>query len=308
MFSFKKLATASLIATFLLISIGGLVRATKSGLGCGDDWPRCSGRVLPELQNRAMMIEFSHRFVAGIVVVLLALLAVQAFRQRRPRYIKRATVVAFALVIFQALLGAVVVFFHLHADLVVLHLATALSLLALLTYIALSEREPGTEEDPRASRRSAFAALSVFILVLVGSYVSGAGAGYVFPDWPLMDGRVIPDLAVQDKAIHFLHRALAAIVGVIVVRAAWIASKNKERSPLASRLTHAAAGLFVVEVLVGATNVFTGGNEASVTVHLALGAAIWALLVSASVVTRPRGVESSSPGRRGPALRGSEAA
>ena len=307
MFSFKKLAGAGLVATFLLISIGGLVRATKSGLGCGDDWPRCSGRLLPEIQNRAMMIEFSHRFVAGIVVLLLATLAIQAFRERRPAAIKRAAVGAFGLVIFQALLGAIVVFFHLHADLVVLHLGTALSLLALLTYIALSEIERSTSDDRATSRRNAFAAGAVFVLVLVGSYVSGAGAGYVFPDWPLMDGRVIPDLAREGSALHFVHRALAAVVGVIVVRAAWLGSKNKDRSPLASRLTHAAAGLFVVEVLVGATNVFTGGNEASVTAHLALGAAIWGLLVSSSIVTRPAALAQRDPGRRSPALRGSEA-
>ena len=307
MFSFKKLAGIGLGATFLLISIGGLVRATKSGLGCGDDWPRCSGRLLPEVQNRAMMIEFSHRFVAGIVVVILALLVLQAFRQKRPAAIKRATIAAFGLVIFQALLGAAVVFFHLHADLVVLHLGTALSLLALMAYIFLSEADPDTDRDADASRRSAFAAGSVFVLVLIGSYVSGAGAGYVFPDWPLMDGRVIPDLAVEGKAIHFLHRALAGLVGVIVARAAWQASKNKARAPLASRLTHAAAGLFAVEVLVGATNVFTGGNDASVTIHLALGAAIWALLVSSSIVTRPRLAERGSKSRS-TTLRSTEAA
>lgn len=307
MFSFKKLASASLAATFLLISIGGLVRATKSGLGCGDDWPRCSGRLLPEIQNRAMMIEFSHRFVAGIVVLLLAVLALQAFRQKRPPAIKGATVGAFGLVIFQALLGAAVVFFHLDADLVLLHLATALSLLALLSFIALSETDLGAEEDRASSRRTAFAAASVFLLMLIGSYVSGSGAGYVFPDWPLMDGRVVPDLAVEGKAVHFFHRALAAVVGVLVVRAAWMASKRKQHSPFASRLTHAAAGLFVVEVLVGATNIFTGGNEASVAAHLALGAAIWALLVSTSIVTRPRLAERGSRSRS-TAITSSEAA
>src|ERR687893_335735 len=123
---FRKLAVTSTGATILLITIGGLVRATKSGLGCGDDWPDCSGRLLPEVQNRAMMIEFSHRFVAGIAVFILPPLVLQAFRQKRPAAIKRAAAAAFGLVIFQALLGAAVVFFHLHADLVVLHLGTAL--------------------------------------------------------------------------------------------------------------------------------------------------------------------------------------
>lgn len=287
MFSFKRMASASLVATFLLISVGGLVRATKSGLGCGDDWPRCSGRLLPDVANRAMMIEFSHRFIAGVVVFLLALVVLQAFRQKQPPAIKRAALAALATVIFQALLGAVVVFFHLDADLVVLHLATALSLLALLAYIRIRVGDTHDQTDAGAGRRTGVAAASVFALVLVGSYVSGTGAGYVFPDWPLMEGRVVPDMSTDGELIHFIHRALAAIVGVIVVRAAWLATKEKARSPLASKLTHSAAGLFVVEVLVGATNVFTGGNEASVTAHLALGAAIWGLLISSTFVLRP---------------------
>ena len=307
MFSFKRLASASLGATFLLITIGGLVRATKSGLGCGDDWPDCSGRLLPEVQNRAMMIEFSHRFVAGLVVFLLSLLVLQAWRTKQSGAIKRASVAALGLVIFQALLGAAVVFFHLHADLVVLHLATALSLLALLAYIRVDISDARVEGDRGAGRRTAFAAASVFVLVLVGSYVSGADAGYVFPDWPLMDGRALPELTTDGKAIHFLHRALAAVVGVIVIRVAWLASKEKERSPLASRLTHAAAGLFVVEVLVGATNVFTGGNAASVTAHLALGAAIWGLLISSTFVLTPRRVGVRGASRSSTGL-GSEAA
>ena len=287
--AFKTLAGASTIATFLLISIGGLVRATKSGLGCGDDWPHCSGEVLPPLQDPNQIIEFSHRAVAGIVGIMIASLAVLAYRHLRdhPRVLW-ASVGALVLVIFQALLGMLVVKLDLAAEMVVVHLAAALSLLALLIYINATVRGPAEHTgDASLSKRTRFAAGSVFLLLLVGSYVSGADAGYAFSDWPLMDGKVIPNLAVEAKAIHFFHRALAAIVGVIVFVVAFDILKRGAEFPAAKRFAHAAAGLFAIEVAIGALNVWTRLNSAAVTAHLAIGAAIWGTLVAAALVTSP---------------------
>lgn len=287
--AFKTLAGASTIATFLLISIGGLVRATKSGLGCGDDWPHCSGEVLPPLQDPNQIIEFSHRAVAGIVGIMIATLAVFAYKHYRdhPR-ILWASVGALVLVIFQALLGMLVVKLDLAAEMVVVHLAAALSLLALLIYINATVRGPAEHAgDAALSKRTRFAAGSVLVLLLVGSYVSGADAGYAFSDWPLMDGKVIPNLAVEAKAIHFFHRALAGIVGVIVFVVAFDILKRGGEFPAAKRFAHAAAGLFAIEVAIGALNVWTRLNSAAVTAHLAIGAAIWGTLVAAAFVTSP---------------------
>jgi cytochrome c oxidase assembly protein subunit 15 len=287
--AFKTLAGASTIATFLLISIGGLVRATKSGLGCGDDWPHCSGEVLPPLQDPNQIIEFSHRTAAAIVGFMIAALAVLAFKHYRDRpRILWTSMGALVLVIFQALLGMLVVKLDLAAEMVVVHLAAALSLLALLIYITAAVRRPAENPgDVTLSKRARFAAIWVFVLLLVGSYVSGADAGYAFSDWPLMDGAVIPDLGIEAKAIHFFHRALAAIVGVIVFVVAFDILKKGAEFPAARRFAHAAAGLFAVEVAIGALNVWTRLNSAAVTAHLAIGAAIWGTLVGAAFVTSP---------------------
>ena len=287
--AFRTLAGASTIATFLLISIGGLVRATKSGLGCGDDWPHCSGEVLPPLQDPNQIIEFSHRAVAGVVGIMIATLAVLAYRHFRDRPgVLWPSVGALVLVIFQALLGMLVVKLDLAAEMVVVHLAAALSLLALLIYINTTVRSAAERTgDAALSKRTRFAAGSVFLLLLVGSYVSGADAGYAFSDWPLMDGKVIPDLGVEAKAIHFFHRALAAVVGVIVFVVAFDILKKGADFPTARRFAHAAAGLFAVEVAIGALNVWTRLNSAAVTAHLAIGAAIWGTLIAAAFATSP---------------------
>jgi heme A synthase len=306
MLRFRNLAIASTAATFVLVSIGGLVRATKSGLGCGPNWPHCPGEP-----SRALIIEASHRGAAGIVVILLALLAVVAIRKHRDSpALMWPAIVAFGLVIFQALLGAVVVWLELKADTVVLHLATAMALLALLVYLTAAsltaEGRLNALRDRKVSRAGALAAGSVLVILLVGSYVTGRGAGSAFNDWPLMNGSLVPDLSIDVYAVHFAHRLVAGLGAVIVAVAAIRLIRQRDRFPLQARLATLGAGAFAIEVLIGAANVWTDLNPLLVTAHLALGAFIWASFVSVAIVSHPL-VEAASrerAGRSHPALEG----
>jgi heme a synthase len=307
---FRRLCIASTIATFAQISIGGMVRATKSGLGCGTDWPDCGGRLVPALETRAEIIEFSHRAAASVVVILIAVTAGYALWRLRdhPRLLW-SSLGALGLVLFQAVLGAAVVILELKANLVVVHLATALALLALLvvTTVDASARAGSLTQpvDQDTSRRLINVAAAVLALVLVGSYVTGRGAGFVFKDWPLMDGQLVPDLSVQLYALHFFHRALAGIVGVFVI-VSMIRLAQRTDLPGVARLAKLVIGLFLVEVVIGAVNVWTGLNAASVTAHLMTAAAIWGTLVTMSAVTHPalRSARVRSP-RAEPLLEGS---
>ena len=287
---FRRLSIISLFATFILVAIGGLVRATQSGLGCGDDWPACNGRLAPALETRAEIIEFSHRFAAmivGFMILGLAILALRHFRDN-PKVL-RATLAALALVVLQALLGALVVIQELKAETVVIHLVGSMSLLALLVYIVTKvSADQGTlrvEADASLSRQAMGVALAVLVLLMVGSYVSS------YPDrppaWPLIDGRLIPDLGNEIFLVHFVHRALAAVVGVLLLFFCLRVIRRKAEHPRGARLARAALGLFAVETIIGAANVWTDLNPVVVTFHLLSGGGIWASLIGLAVITHP---------------------
>jgi len=269
---FRRLAVATTAATFVLIAVGGLVRATDSGLGC-PDWPRCFGRLVPPTELHAW-IEHSHRLVAAAVVVLVALLAVAAWRGGQPRGVRLAAAAAVVVVLTQALIGAVVVWWRLEAESVTLHLGTALALVALLEYVAFRARWPAGDRRRAGGRGfvrlAAAGAGLTYLQMLVGSTVSGHHAGLAYP----LDV-LLPGLGPAVARIQLAHRALAVLVAALLL-ATWLVARRTQRAhPTVTRLAGYAAGLVLVQVALGAANVANRLSALTVVPHLIVGRLLW---------------------------------
>jgi protoheme IX farnesyltransferase len=278
MLRFRRLAVVTIAATFVLIAVGGLVRATDSGLGC-PDWPRCFGRLVPPAELHAW-IEHSHRLVASVVMVLVALLVVAAYRTGQERAVRRAAVAALVMVLAQALIGAFVVWWKLRADSVTLHLATALALVALLIYIGFraryaSDRSRRHGQDRGFVRLAGAGAGLLYLQMLVGSTVTGHHAGLAYPLNVLL-----PDLGPSVARIQLAHRALAMVVGALVL-AIWVVARRTQRAhPTVTRLAGYAAGLVAVQIGLGLANVANRLSALTVVPHLAVGALLWGTMVA----------------------------
>jgi protoheme IX farnesyltransferase len=290
---FQRLALTTAVATYLLVVVGAVVRSTNSGMGC-PDWPACNGSYLPPFGDSHALIEYIHRTIAAVIGFLALGVAVMAWRGYRDRRsILWPSLVAVVVVVIQAALGAITVAENNAGDTVTAHLATAMILLGILVFVAIRARFPAELPTRGGSQRftllATFAAASVYALLLFGSHVTATGAALVFPDWPLFNGAILPTFnsdpaAAALQMAQFLHRAVTVAVGIIVLVTAWVAMRQpRSRRAGVVGLIHAAAGLFIAQVFVGAAQIFTTLAPWAVALHLALGAAIWALTLGAAV-------------------------
>jgi heme A synthase len=287
----RALAVGATAATFLLIALGALVRATGSGLGC-TGWPKCTpDRWLPPLEHHAI-IEYTHRMAAFVDVLLIVWLATLAWRRyRMVGRVFHPAMAAAIFVIFQAVLGGIVVKGDLHALLVTAHFMTAMVLAGTLVVATvgaytLEVERSALRPGDSLSRLAKATVAAVFALLGVGAYVRGEGAGLAFRDWPLMDGRLVPNLWHLRPALHFTHRALALAVFGLVVALAMRAWRARTEQKAAALLAAGAAGLFVVQILVGAANVWSGLAAAAVTAHVAVAGFLWGTVVAAAAAAR----------------------
>ncbi len=275
---FPSLAWAAAVCTYLLIVLGAVVRITGSGLGCGEHWPLCNSHLFPPLNDIGTVIEWSHRLVAGLVTILVVALAIPGLapgvRESKARF------VALTLLIVQVLLGAITVKLALPAWTVVLHLGTAMLLLATLLTIS-------TGSSPGLRPGSAALLLLAFVTVLFGALTANLGAASACGGFPLCNGQVWTT-AGPLAVIHWTHRLLA--YSLTIVSGVWAAR---------SRRTGAALVLVMIalQIILGATMLLNGLPRVLQAAHVAVGAAVWASVVLASLGTT-KSIEA--PGTQSP--------
>jgi cytochrome c oxidase assembly protein subunit 15 len=267
---FTALAWSAAVCTYLLIVLGAVVRITGSGMGCGDHWPLCNGHLFPPLNDIGTVIEWSHRLVAALVSILVVALAVYDWWLHRPsdRLAVRPSFVALALLVVQVLLGAITVKLELPAWSIVLHLGTAMLLLATLLIAA-------TPHPPSSARPHPLMRVLIslaFVTVLFGALTANVGASAACHGFPLCNGQIWIT-AGPLALVQWVHRLLA--YSLAVTATIWAVRRS---GPVPKVIL----GLVVLQIAIGAATVLLGLPSGLQAAHVAVGAAVWAGVVLAS--------------------------
>jgi heme A synthase len=296
----RKLALATLVATFVLILVGGVVRVSDSGLGCGPagsgfhGWPFCNGDVVPGVDLNSI-VEYTHRVLAIVVGFMMLALVVLAWR--RYREYRLVTGVLLVLVAAQGALGGLTVEENLEEAYVAAHLGLAMLLLGLLLYLWRSLRGDEPEDGGPRIRVLAIAATAlVFCTIVAGGYMAGTqnygrvdyqlgqGAHHACgKQFPTCNGDFMPFGKAELVDIHLTHRAFMYLASILVIALVVTAL----RRGVAVRYAWALLGLLGVQILVGALNVWLEEYELLILLHLALGTLLWATSVGMTLQLSP---------------------
>ncbi len=296
----QRLALLSLLAacyTYALVVFGGIVRITGSGLGCGNDWPRCHGEWIPPFTLNTL-IEYTHRLLAaGIGIVVLAVFGYALLHRRAPAVsgrggMLRPLVLATTLFVLQALLGAVTVWLDLPPAVTIVHFVTALVFMATLINAAArggalgESHTAGSTGNVRraASWATAAAAVGLVVVAFGAATANTPGAAAACTGFPLCSGWLIPPAQATTAHVQWGHR-LVAFALVFVIVAAVLVTRGGA-SPRARRMAVLALALVFVQLGVAAALVLLRLPHALQALHLAVGAAVWFALAAWATLAR----------------------
>jgi heme A synthase len=294
---YRRLALGTAAATFLLIVLGGVVRVSDSGLGCGPahsglkGWPLCQGDVVPGVDLNTV-IEYCHRAVAGALTLMVFGLCFLTWRRyRRHRALLAVTSAAAGLIVAQALLGAATVEHDLDETLVASHLGIAMLLLGLLLYAwhaSPQSRVPSPEgAGPGLRMLAVGASAAVLCTIVAGGYMAGtegrgrlhegAGAHHACgTQFPACNDDFMPFGQSRLVNIHLAHRAFMYLA-VLLLLGLVVAVLRRRPGQGLERLAAAIVGLLSLQVLLGALNVWIATEyELLILAHLAVGTLLWA--------------------------------
>ena len=275
-----------MVAAFGQVTLGGVVRVTDSGLGC-PDWPLCYGQIIPPF-SVPTIIEYSHRLSASVLSLFVAATAALAWLNFRDNpVVIRSAIAALVLVIVAAVLGGVTVLTELAWWFVLLHLGIAELLMACLIVAAISGWNGNRVQEPVAVSRPGLATerlvvaaiVGAFVLILSGSFMVGYGAGTSCATWPLCRGSFWPNESAA-YMIHMGHRYVAALVGLIVLAAAWHIIRKMPDNPPARLAAVGVIVAFAVQIALGAVVIWTAFGADFKAVHLSVATLVWAALVA----------------------------
>jgi protoheme IX farnesyltransferase len=287
---YRYLVLIAALMTYGLITMGGIVRVTGSGLGC-PDWPTCHGQLIPPMQTDAI-IEYLHRLIAALTSPFIIASAIVGWWKFRPiKWVSRPPLFAVGFLVVEIVLGAITVLTELPPEVVAIHLGTALTVFALMlvaTVVAFVRHNNPTLPD-RLSFRSPFARLTLwtlaatFIVLVSGAFVAGSGSTAGCIGWPLCNGRLFPtDL---HGWIHMTHRFIvgaASTLVVVVLVQAWRTQRTQTAILPAATVMGV---LSFAQALVGALKTTMGFPPFLLALHVATAAAVWAAVVVLVVLT-----------------------
>ena len=281
----ESYAKAGLLLSIASILAGAFVRATGSGDGCGATWPTCKGKIIPALSDTSELIEFSHRSVSGVLLVVTLIIFAKTRKFQKDSLVRIVTNYLTFFVIFEALIGAVIVIFEwvgLNSSLpriiaVPIHLVNTFGLLG--SYAILYKILQDDLQNIKNMFNKNFLLISSLFLLSGATGSITALADVLFPSTSFVEG-FLADFDRTSEVLtrlRILHPIISSTLSIVLyVYATGIRKKyNVGVKPL--RI------LILIAVFLGVINVLSNIVLPLSILHLAIADFLWISYIYVSI-------------------------
>jgi cytochrome c oxidase assembly protein subunit 15 len=273
---YAQVTAVALAALALIVLTGAGVRLTGSGLGC-PDWPKCYGAAVPPLDTHAV-IEYGNRLLTGFVgFAVIAASALAFFRMPYRWHLALFGALLPLGVIAQAILGALVVKYHLAPGLVMSHFILSMMLLDAAFALAWCSRYEPWERRRSEDRLGVWAVRALIPLgqltILAGTIATasgphaGAHAGQLVHRFTFEGGKTL-EWVVQR------HAAIATVYGLTAI-AVWFLLRRPGGDRRAVRPLTVVLGLLALQGAIGGLQWALELPSEIVWVHVAIATLNW---------------------------------
>ena len=280
-----NLSRSGLILSIFSIIAGAVVRATGSGDGCGSSWPTCNGRVIPSLNSASEQIEFSHRAISGLLLIVTIAIFIKSFNNSVTGLQKKVINYLTFFVILEALIGAVIVLYEwvgMNSSIpriaaVPLHLVNTFGLLAMYTIIFKLTQNPEIKISNLIDRKFK---IITFLFILTGATGSIAAlADVLFPSESFIAG-IVEDFDSTSEILTRL-RVLHPIVSTVL--SFMLFNESKRLEDKFNLKTNQIKILVIIGVTLGVLNVFININIFLSVMHLLVADLLWITYIYTSM-------------------------
>jgi cytochrome c oxidase assembly protein subunit 15 len=268
---YRRITLAALVALYVIVITGSLVRLTGSGLGCSD-WPRCSQEKFIDVSTGHGAIEQVNRLFTGVVAasVVLAVLGSLRLIDRR-RILTRLSLGLVAGVLAQVVIGGIVVLTGLNPWANMAHFLVSMVLLANALVLHRSV-EPTLDG---AKSELAIPGLAVVVVALLGlaAVVTGTVVTATGP-------HAGDENAIRfGFAIHSVARVHGSTVVATLAAIAYLLWRTRGRDSHFESAVAKLLGVGMMQGIVGYVQYLADVPALLVAVHIALAALVWLALV-----------------------------
>ena len=280
-----------IIVIFAQISLGSAVRLTGSGLSC-PDWPLCYGLWFPNQEKLSMisdvnyefyqiMLEWIHRFNAAIFITPLTLIVfIIGFKLNNSDINQKTLYAILVFLAVQGLIGGFTVFDRNSPWSVAVHLGFALILLLLVIRVFMQSLNLNLDISfPKIKGKLSTLIISIVFIILtmlMGAIVSKSGSSLACDIWPLCSNDGL-SIFQHNKFIHIIHRVLA-IISAISIYFVVKFYRDTRQYKLIYRLLNILVTVIVLQILIGATVIFTELNMYIAMLHQSLAVILFMML------------------------------